>query len=278
MNKDKLTQLCHRLSKETGLSFNSVMTYYFLERLLERISSSRYRDNFIFKGGFILSNIVGVQTRTTVDIDMLLSNIKFTKERILEILVEILKDAEGSVISYEIIDVETIKEVDEYSGYRVKVLCRFENIRQIVPLDIATGDAVTPHPIKYSFISIFNVENILIKAYPIETMISEKIHTIFEKSYLNSRSKDFYDLHIIYTLRRKDLDGEILKSACNRTFSTRETVFDPYKILEFLSDIKFDDVFSGRWDSYVKKNSYAQEVSFSSVIDSAISLLKMMSE
>lgn len=109
-------------------------------------------------------------------------------------------------------------------------------------------------------------------------MISEKIHTIFEKSYLNSRSKDFYDLHIIYTLRRKDIDGEILKSACKRTFSTRETVFDPYKILEFLSDIKFEDVFSGRWDSYVKKNSYAQEVSFSSVIDSAISLLKMMSE
>ena len=103
MNKDKLTQLCHRLSKETGLSFNSVMTYYFLESLLERISSSRYRDNFIFKGWFILSNIVGVQTRTTIDIDMLLNNIRFTKERIFEVLMEILKDDEGNVLSYEIL-------------------------------------------------------------------------------------------------------------------------------------------------------------------------------
>lgn len=277
MNKDNLTQLCHTISKETGLTFNSVMTYYFLENILKKLSISRYKDNFIFKGGFILSNIVGLQSRSTVDIDMLMNNIEFSQKRLLEIFEEVLKNEKQSVQSFEILSIDSIKEIDEYGGFRIKVLCRFENIRQIVPIDIATGDVITPHPIIYSFASIFEDSNILIKAYPIETMIAEKIHTIYEKGFLNSRSKDFYDLHILYTLKKDTIEVGILQSACIRTFDYRKTVYEPQKIIEFLNTIKRDDIFSTRWESYVSKNDYVKENQFHRIIDSAINLLKLIS-
>ncbi len=272
MNKDKLTSMCHKISDKTDLSFNEVMVYYFLESILEKLSSSTYGDKFIFKGGFLLSNIVGLNTRSTVDIDFLIINSELSEENIKTILNAVLIDSCSKDISCEIRNIVPIKENDQYGGFRANILCKLENIRQNVPLDIATGDVITPHPIDYKFKSIFSSEDIEIKAYPIETILAEKIQTIYARGFFNSRSKDYYDLYILYRLKKDDIDNNTLKKALERTFKYRETELDYDKIITLLHKIVVDKDFLKRWKAYQKKNSYVQ-ASFEKVIRSSVELL-----
>ncbi|MGO3168353.1 nucleotidyl transferase AbiEii/AbiGii toxin family protein, partial [Senegalia sp. (in: firmicutes)] len=198
MNKDKITAMCHKVSSETGLTFNSVMTYYFLENVLRKLSNSKYNDKFIFKGGYILSNIVGLDSRSTVDIDFLIKNMAFDKELLIYMFQEVLNNSKDSSIQYELKDIQEIKKEDEYNGYRVRISCKLDNIRQVVPLDIATGDILTYQPVEYEYKTIFLEDNLKIQAYNLETMLAEKLETIYSKGFLNSRSKDFYDVHLLY--------------------------------------------------------------------------------
>ncbi len=272
MNKDKLTSMCHKISAKTNLSFNEVMVYYFLERILEKLSTSSYGENFIFKGGFLLSNVVGLETRSTVDIDFLIRTSELSEGNITNILDDVLIDSDSEDIRYEIRNILPIKEQDQYGGFRANILCKLENIRQNVPLDIATGDVITPHPINYKFKSIFCDDDIEIKAYPIETMLAEKVHTIYVRSFLNSRSKDYYDLHIMYKLKKDDIDKNTLKKALERTFRYRKTELDYDKIIILLKQLVKDKDFLKRWKAYQKQNAYVQ-ASFEEVIKTSVELL-----
>ena len=274
MNKAKLTALCHKVIKEVGLSFNSVMLYYFLESILKKLAGSKYSERFIFKGGFLLSSVVGIDSRSTVDIDFLLRNMQLSEENIIQMLNETLKPEESDDIFYELQSIVPIKEEDQYGGFRANILCKMENIRQIVPLDIATGDVITPHPIDYKYVSSFGEEEIIIKAYPIETMLAEKIQTIYTRGFLNSRSKDYYDLYIIYKLKDKDVNAEILREACRKTFQYRKTEFDIGKIIDLLESLKTNEAFLKRWQAYSRKNLYAKDITFEEVLDNGIKMVK----
>lgn len=276
MNKNKLTHLCHQVSKEAGLTFNSVMMLYFLERVLHRIADSEYKENIIFKGGFLLSNVLGIDTRTTVDIDFLMRNMKFSEEQIERMMEDTLKNELNSDIIFEVQGIERIKKEDHYSGFRISVLCKLDNIRQVVFLDIATGDVITPHPIDYQYTSIFKQENILISAYPLETILAEKLQTIYSKGFLNSRSKDYYDVHILYRLKKKEINTLTLREACERTFSFRNTEFNLEDINQLLEMIKTDNLFKNRWKVYSKKNTYVQGITFEEVVESAVKLLDLI--
>lgn len=273
MDKVKLTNICHKVSKEKGLTFNSILVYFFLESILHRLNKSPYQKDFIFKGGLLLSNMVGVDSRCTVDIDFLLRNQEFSSEKIVTILEEALSDNQKDEIKYKIQGITTIKEKDQYNGFRVSIHCRLENIRQIVPLDIATGDRITPYPDDYKYVSIFGNEDIIIKAYNIETIIAEKIQTIYSKGFLNSRSKDYYDLYILYKLRKHKINTSILIKACEKTFEHRGTEFNSSKIRDLLVRLKYEGVFLKRWESYVNRNAYAGGVDFKDVIDNALKLI-----
>lgn len=198
------------------------MLYYFLENILRKLVQGKYGETLVFKGGFLLSNVVGIESRSTMDIDILVRNMQISEENVLAMLTESLKENEGDEIQYEIMGISPIKEQDQYGGYRASILCRFENIRQVIPLDIATGDVITPNPIQYSFSSVFGDAEIPIKAYPIETMLAEKLQTIYARGFLNSRNKDYYDLHILYKLKSKAIDMPTLVRACERTFQYRK--------------------------------------------------------
>lgn len=278
MNKAKLTALCHKISKETGLSFNAVMLYYFLESILKKLAESKYKERFIFKGGFLLSSVVGIDSRSTIDIDFLLRNMQLSKENIAQMLKETLKTEDADDIFYEVQSIVPIKEEDQYGGFRASILCKMENIKQMVPLDIATGDIVTPHPINYKYVSSFGEEEIVIKAYPIETILAEKIQTIYAKGFLNSRSKDYYDLYIIYKLKNKEVNTEILKEACKKTFQYRKTQLDIDKIIDLLENLKTNEAFLKRWQAYSKKNIYAQDIAFEEVLDNGIKMIKRMKD
>lgn len=275
MNKAKLTALCHNISKQTSLTFNSVMTYYFLEVILKKLSRSSYADHYIFKGGFLLSNIIGVESRSTVDIDFLFHKQTLSEENVQQQLEEILSEVKNN-IQFSIQSITTIKESDDYGGYRATILCQLENIKQIIHLDIATGDVVTPQPITYDYKAIFNDENFPIIAYTIETVLAEKLQTIYSRSFLNSRSKDFYDVYILSKLKKDDIDLAQLKMACERTFSYRETELNFNNIIQLLETFKSNPTQQQQWQNYSKKYSYTKGISFSEILDEMIRLVSLL--
>lgn len=275
MNKDKLISICHKVSSETGLTFNSVLTYFFLENILKQLSESNYNEHIInehiiFKGGFVLSNIVGIESRSTVDIDISANSMFADRESITNMLQNIFEETEVGIIKYEIYDIEEIKQADNDVGFRVRITCKFENIRQIVPLDIATGDVITYQPVNYEYKTIFFKDNLNIKAYNLETMLAEKIETIYSKGFLNSRSKDFYDIHLLYRFKRSEIDFKKLKMACQRTFKHRGTLLDFDLIKDLLKALVKDKGFTGRWKTYANKNSYVCGTSFEDVLESIL--------
>lgn len=275
MNKATLTLICHKISKQTGLTFNSVMTYYFLEMILKKLSQSSYSRNYIFKGGFLLSNVIGVESRSTVDIDFLFQNITLSFENVEKQLKDILEiPIEG--INFTIQSIVSIKESDLYSGYRASILCQLENIKQMVHLDIATGDIVTPHPIHYDYKSLFEDDHFPIIAYPIETIIAEKLQTIYSRNFLNSRSKDFYDIYILSKLKREEIDTLQLQLAIKRTFAFRGTTFDYNKNIELLKLFKNDETQNQQWQNYARKYSYTNGISFKEILDEIIMLLTQL--
>lgn len=272
MNKAKLTALCHKVSKEIGLTFNSVMTYYFLEIILKKLSQSAYAQNYIFKGGFLLSNVVGVASRSTVDIDFLFSKMNLSEETVHQQLEDILGKSDED-ISFTIQSVTAIKESDDYGGYRASILCQLENIRQVIHLDIATGDIVTPQPITYDYKPIFTSEQFPIIAYTIETILAEKLQTIYSRSFLNSRSKDFYDVYILSKLKKSEIDLQQLLTACQHTFDYRGTELDFDKFINLLETFKTDSTQNHQWENYSKKYSYTKGITFNDVLTEMTDLL-----
>ena len=274
MNKDKLRAVCQKLSKETGLSFNAIQTHYFLESILEKIAASEENKNFIFKGGFLLASVIGIRQRNTVDIDFLIRRFSLTEENIRQKFEKILKNENDKGVAYEIQKIEEIRKEDEYGGFRITVLCRLGNIRQVIPLDIATGDPITPSEIAYEYKSIFSDSLFEICAYNIETILAEKIQTVYQRGIFNSRSKDFYDVYILFHLKKSEIDFNNLKKACQNTFKYRNTEFDIDRVLNVLGRLKTEKDLKIRWGSYQKKFSYAGEISFDDIIDTAIELVK----
>lgn len=275
MNKAKLTALCHKISKQTGLTFNSVMTYYFLEIILKKLSQSSYADHYIFKGGFLLSNVIGVESRSTVDIDFLFHKQTLSEENVQQQLEEILTESKDD-IQFSIQSISSIKESDNYGGYRATILCQLENIKQIIHLDIATGDIVTPHPVTYAYKAIFNDESFSIIAYTIETILAEKLQTIYSRNFLNSRSKDFYDVYILSKLKKNDIDFRQLNVACQRSFSYRETELDYNEIVQLMESFKTDPIQQQQWQNYSNKYSYTKGISFSEILDEIVNLVSVI--
>ena len=275
MNKAKLTALCHKISKQAGLTFNSVMTYYFLEIILKKLSQSSYADHYIFKGGFLLSNVIGVESRSTVDIDFLFHKQTLSEENVQQQLEEILTESKDD-IQFSIQSISSIKESDNYGGYRATILCQLENIKQIIHLDIATGDIVTPHPVTYAYKAIFNDESFSIIAYTIETILAEKLQTIYSRNFLNSRSKDFYDVYILSKLKKNDIDFRQLNVACQRTFSYRETELDYNEIVQLMESFKTDPIQQQQWQNYSNKYSYTKGISFSEILDEIVNLVSVI--
>lgn len=263
MNKDKLIALCHKIAKAKQVDFNVVLTYYFLETILAKISSSQYKDNFIFKGGFLLSNIIGVESRTTSDMDFVLEQFKMDRDLLESTLKKILVD---DIIHYEITKINEIKDEDPYGGYRIHILCRLDNIRQVIPLDIATGDPITPKSISYHYHSLFQEIDYEIAAYNLETILAEKLETIYRRAFFNTRSKDFYDVYVIYSLENSHLDGKKLRQACEATFAYRQTPFDIADFQDLIAEMMVDKTLEKHWQNYQSHYPYVATISFENVL------------
>ena len=257
MNKNKLRQICKDRAAQYGLPFNSILTHYFLEHVLNKIAQSRFSKNFIFKGGFLLSNFVGISNRTTKDIDLSLTgkelNVENIQRRFEEMLCPSMSANQEIEISIE--KIEPIRDEDEYGGFRITILCLFENIRVSFPIDVATGDVVTPCHMEYSYVSFFG-NSFTLRSYTTQTIIAEKLHTLYKKGIFNSRCKDFFDLYILYKLKILSLNWEQVLAACKNTFEHRKTTLSFDLIKELLISLEQDNDFVNRWNAFAKRNAY----------------------
>ena len=278
MNKYKLRSICKKISDETGLSYNVIQTHYFLETILEKISKSDENQNFIFKGGFLLASFIGIKQRSTVDIDFLIRKFTLTKENISQKLEKILKHEVYEDINYEIKKVEEIRKDDEYGGFRIAIECKLDNIRQIILLDIATGDPITPKEIIYKYKSTFDDKIYEIYSYNIETILAEKIQTIYQRGVFNTRSKDFYDVYILFHLKKKEIDYEKLGVAFRNTFKHRSNKFNVVDILNVLGTLKGENDMLKYWSNYQDRFRYAKNISFHEVIDTIAELMMNLIE
>lgn len=277
MNKDKVMAMIRKRSTESGVSVNALLLTYFFERFLVRLSESGYKTDLILKGGFLLSSIMGIEMRTTMDMDMSLRNRSLTTESIRNAVESIISVASNDEVSFEIYSVDEIKIEDKYPGYCISIIGRLNNIRQPFSIDIATGDPITPDAIEYRYRSVFsNEQEITLVSYNLETIVAEKLETIVSRKTDNSRSKDFYDLHLIWTLKKEQLDSGKLINAIRKTFAYRGTEYDVVNILNEIEAIRTNEGFRKRWELYCRKNAYVDKMNFNEILNEISEIVKLI--
>ncbi len=255
------------MSKKNNIVGNTVLQNFMMERLLERISVSKYKDNFILKGGFLIASMVGIELRSTLDMDTTIKGLPITKKNIEEILNEILSiDLEDNV-TFKINNVNSIHDVSDYDDFRVSIEAQFFTIKVNMKVDITTGDVIIPREIEYSFKLMFEDRRISIKAYNLNTIIAEKIESILARNIANTRARDYYDIYILLTLRRNDLDLEDLRSAIIEKAKERNTLVYLENKDKYLKDIAESEDLQKIWDSYTLKYPYAEGIQFYDILE-----------
>lgn len=267
INIESIKGKIRNLAEQKNLKSQEVLQIYFFERLLERLSKSQYKNNFVIKGGFLISSLIGIENRTTMDMDTTIKGIALEEDRIKEIVEEILDINVDDGIRFEIQDISYIREEDKYENFRISLIANVGKTQNPMKIDITTGDAITPREIEYAYPCIFSKKDIKIMAYPLETILAEKYETIIRRNITTTRMRDFYDLYTLYKLKKDDIDYEVLKEAVKRTSNRRgsqEMMKDYEKIIE---DIKEDSYLRSLWDVYLKENKYIGDLSFDKVVD-----------
>lgn len=254
-------------AEQKHISAQLVMQNYMLERLLERISVSRYKRNFILKGGFLISAIVGLDTRTTMDLDTTIKGIDLTHESLLYIFEEICEIQVDDDVKFHIERVEDIRETDDYPGIRVYLTALYEPIRTPLTVDVTTGDKITPREIEYRFKCLFDEKEIDVLAYNLETVLAEKLETILSRGEANTRPRDFYDVYILYLLRRDEVDPLILKQALNTTAKKRGSEWVLEESKELVEEIGANQDLKKRWDKYRKDFEYAKDITYKDIMN-----------
>ena len=267
-NKESLKAKISNLSKTNNIPSNYIIQNYMFESLLKRISISNYKNNFIIKGGFLLSSIFGVNLRSTMDLDTTIKGLPLNKDDLEKIINEIISiDVKDNII----LKLENIKDIrthDVYSGYNVNIIADFDGLKTHLMIDITTGDIITYKEIEFNYITIFNDENIKIMSYNLETIIAEKLETILSRNIDNTRMKDYYDIYMILNLKRKDINIKELKDAVNNTFKKRDSIKYINSSEKFIELIEYDIKLHKLWNNYIKNYEYANNITFKDTISS----------
>lgn len=265
--KDKLKNI----SLKKNLDFNTLLRLYMYDRFIERLAVSKYRDNFILKGGFYLSTLFGLESRSTKDIDTAIKDANFTKENIEKMIKSIVSIDINDNAILNFIGISSIREKEMYGGFRVVLNVKVDSIKETFQIDIATGDPITPYPIIYKYQPILGESYVNIWSYNIETVIAEKLETILRRAEANSRIRDFYDVYLIYIKAWNNVKIKDLYNAITKTFEKRNYNGN---INETITILKDSEIIKKRWNSYKKKYAYANNIDYSEIMKYIDSILK----
>lgn len=250
------------ISKKTGVNPNSLLQMCLFEGILEKLSKSKYSENFILKGGLLISSLIGVDMRSTMDMDITLRGIPLNEISIRKILNEILAIEIDADIEYKLIKLSPIRQEDMYEDFCASISCIFGKINASLNIDITTGDVITPREMNYSYSKILEEGRIPIMTYTIETILAEKFETISSRNISTTRARDFYDLYMIYSIFKDKINKDVLKKAIERTSKYRGSFETALQYKEIVELFRESETSKELWKKYIQNNPYAKNVDF----------------
>ncbi len=274
----QLKALVRNLTKGDSIQAQTIMRNYVMERFLERISLSKYRDNFVLKGGMLVSAMVGLDTRSTMDIDTTIKNVSLSTETARKMIEEIIAIPIDDGMAFSIKNVDEIMGEAEYSGVRANLEAALETMRTPLKIDISTGDIITPGEVSYTFKLMFEERTISILAYNLETVLAEKMETVIARGTANTRLRDYYDLYILQNEYTYAINMEQFKKAFSATSKKRNSMHLIADGSRILNEIAENEVMQGLWEKYQKKFGYAEDITWEMVMRSIEKLFEEVSE
>lgn len=275
MNSMSLKAKINQKAKELEVMPQDLLQMYFFERLLYRISASRYRDNFILKGGLLLAAIFGEDRRTTQDMDTMIKGLEIEPDSLLKVFKEILSIKMDDGIIYEIKGFKDIRLEDKYGGIRLAIVGCKEDLRVNLKIDITTKDPITPREIEFKYKSMFDDNYIKIMAFTKETIIAEKFETLIEDTENDTRAKDFYDISI---LMNEEINEANLKKAIFNTFKRREREYLLDELDERYEFINTSEILKSNWANYQNGHPYALNVSYDDIMGFVFKIINIIKE
>ena len=273
----QLKDLIRNLSREKSADAQLLMRNYMMERFLERISLSEYRDKFILKGGMLVAAMVGLDARSTMDLDATVKGANVNVEDIENLISAIVSVPIDDGVKFQLKSISEIMDEAEYPGIRVSMTTTFDGVVTPLKIDISTGDAITPREVRYSFKLMLEDRSIDIWAYNLETVLAEKLETIITRTTTNTRMRDFYDIYILDQLHGNTLNRQTLYDALLATAKKRGTERHLAEAVDVLNEVESSHVMQKLWESYRRKFSYAADLEWS-IIMRAVRSLYALSE
>ena len=273
---EQLKGTIRSMAAKKNLRAQEILQMFLFERVLERLANSAYKNNFILKGGLLISSMIGIGERTTMDMDTTVRGIQMEEDEIVKAVKEILAVDVGDGIVFEYQGIEPIREDDAYNNFRVHLRAKYGKIDSPMKIDVTTGDVITPAAIQYDFPILFDDKSVPVMAYTLETILAEKYETIIRRNIGTTRARDYYDLHTLYRSRKDEVRPDVLKAAVLHTAQKRESVQDIEDWRDIIKDIREEPQMYLLWDNYVAENKYIGELEFHIVLDTVEEVAKLL--
>lgn len=261
------------VAKQNNADARTLMRIYMMERFLERLAQSEYRDNFIIKGGILVTAMIGVAHRSTMDIDTSMKNLNLSAEDALRVVNQVKDIDLDDGVSFEVKDVSNIMDEMEYPGIRVTMNANVGRLITPLKIDISTGDVITPRAIEFNYDLLLEDRSISLWSYNLETILAEKLQTVLARGILNTRMRDFYDMRMLLDTYEDKVNKAVLKDAFAATCKKRGTDHLQEQAEEIIKIIEADEQLRVLWRAYQKKYSYAAEIDYASVISGVRKLM-----
>ena len=272
-NAMQLKAVVKKIAKEKKISAQLVLQNYMLERFLERVSVSRFKDNFILKGGFLIASMVGLDSRATMDMDATMKGFPVTEETIQRMIEEVAAIPIKDDVTFTLKGIGPIHEGDEYTGYRVALTADYAPLAVPLKLDITTGDKITPREVVFQYKLMMEDRYIQVMAYNLATILAEKLETVISRGDQNTRPRDYYDIYILRKLQADNLDMPTLRQALDATTQKRGTTETVKQYRSIMEIVKHSDVMNRQWSNYSKDFDYAAEIAFAETCDAVVQLM-----
>ena len=270
----QLKDLINNIAKNNNISAQILLKQFFIDRFLERVSLSKYKNNFILKGGVLVASMVGATNRATKDMDFTIKGVHLSIAVVKHMIKEIICIEIDDSTVFELIDINEIRENATYMGYRVRLNVSLDKTNDIIQIDITTGDAVFPSAIRYDYQLLLENRTIKLKVYSIENVLAEKIETIITKGEFNTRMKDYYDCYILKTKYGKKIEYSVLKIAIWETLISRNTENFLYDISGTIDRLEKSEELASRWSDYCRQLKTSKDISYNETILAIKELLK----
>lgn len=261
------------VAKQNNADARTLMRIYMMERFLERLAQSEYRDNFIIKGGILVTAMIGVAHRSTMDIDTSMKNLNLSAEDALRVVNQVKDIDLDDGVSFDVKDVSNIMDEMEYPGIRVTMNANVGRLITPLKIDISTGDVITPRAIEFNYDLLLEDRSISLWSYNLETILAEKLQTVLARGILNTRMRDFYDIRMLLDTYEDKVNKAVLKDAFAATCKKRGTDHLQEQAEEIIKIIEADEQLQVLWRAYQKKYSYAAETDYASAISGVRKLM-----